>query len=84
MCGTARSVATGKRRPYGTLASIAGRDPAVLDRCLPVPGSKGTIHHRGPVGMGMVVKPPTTRSVPVGLVLEVRAFALDFMFGAGA
>lgn len=66
----------------GTLAIMAGGDPAVFERCLPVLRAMGsTIVHVGPIGSGQVVK--LCNQVAGGLNLLAMAEAISLARGAG-
>jgi 2-hydroxy-3-oxopropionate reductase len=61
----------------GTLALIAGGNPAAIDRCRPALETMGTIYPCGPVGMGMVAKLANNAVslLTIPLVREARAMA---------
>jgi len=61
----------------GTLALIAGGDPAAIERCRPALEAMGTIYPCGPVGMGMVAKLANNAVglLTIPLVREARAMA---------
>lgn len=63
-----------------TLALIAGGDIAVIDRCRSAMEAMGTIHHCGPVGMGMVAKLANNAVglLTIPLVREARAMAAAY------
>ncbi|MBE0608254.1 MAG: NAD(P)-dependent oxidoreductase [Dehalococcoidia bacterium] len=66
----------------GTLAIMAGGDPEVFARCLPVLEAMGkTIVHVGPAGSGQVVK--LCNQVAGGLNLLAMAEAISLARGAG-
>lgn len=61
----------------GTLALIAGGNPAAIERCRPALETMGTIYPCGPVGMGMVAKLANNAVglLTIPLVREARAMA---------
>ena len=64
----------------GTLALIAGGDPAIIERCRPALETMGTIYNCGPVGMGMVTKLANNMVglTTISLLQEARAMAAAY------
>jgi 3-hydroxyisobutyrate dehydrogenase-like beta-hydroxyacid dehydrogenase len=64
----------------GTLALIAGGDPAVIESARAPLETMGTIYHCGPVGMGMVAKLANNAVglLTIPLIREARAMAASY------
>lgn len=65
----------------GTLAIMAGGDPALIDRVQPVLETMGSVHRTGPLGSGHAMKALNNYVSAAGLIATCEALIIGQRFG---